>query len=736
MDVLTEASQAINTMLGKVRALEQQHGVSPQFLDAVKPELISLATRAQLFPTSHFNYDPRTGGGVHLLAEDPDGRFALYVSAGRKGHKQPPHNHTTWACIAGVHGAEHNVVYRRVDDRSRNGWGQLQKVSELTVKRGNAVAYAPDDFHTIEFVGDDAPVHLHLYGLSLERLPQRVFFNADEIAARGEGGYKIFGAPPVLTLRQVPASEVKAMINDGDELAFFDVREEGVFDRGHPLFASSLPLSQLELKVAALCPRRDCRMVLMDEGDGDTLAYRAGRILKRHGYGNVSIMRAGLVGWRAAGFEVFAGVNVPSKAFGEFVEHTYDTPRVKATEVKAWLDAGKNVIILDSRPWEEYTNHSIPSGIDCPGAELVHRAFGIVHSPDTTVVVNCAGRTRSIIGAQSLINAGLPNRVVALENGTMGWHLAGLEQAHGANQYAAPPTPQALAKARTAADQVAQRFGVTTIDIARMRALQGETNRSTYLLDVRTPEEYDAGHIAGSICAPGGQLVQSTDHYVGVRAATLILIDDNGVRARMSASWLLQMGWPHVYVLSDGIAAVAALERGKSTSTILPTLMTDGDGNVGEPAMIDSWVLKQMLDANLASVVDLGQSIHFRRAHVPGAWWAIRSRLASHVKKMSLNDLVVVTSGDAALATLAAPELARLCGRPVRVLRGGTRAWRAAGLPFASGVDRMCDQPEDIWYRPYDQTENIEAAMHQYLTWELDLVKQIERDGDVRFKRS
>ena len=185
-------------------------------------------------------------------------------------------------------------------------------------------------------------------------------------------------------------------------------------------------------------------------------------------------------------------MNVPSKAFGEFVEHTYDTPRIPAAELAALLDSDDPPVVLDSRPVREYQRMSIPTGVDCPGAELVHRVRTAAPDPDALVVVNCAGRTRSIIGAQSLINAGVPNRVVALENGTMGWELAGLTAARGATDFAPEPDASSRAWSASAAGSVAERFGVETIDSATMTEWLADDARTTYLFDVRTPGEFEA----------------------------------------------------------------------------------------------------------------------------------------------------------------------------------------------------------------------------------------------------
>ena len=137
---------------------------------------------------------------------------------------------------------------------------------------------------------------------------------------------------------------------------------------------------------------------------------------------------------------------------------------VNFEELKGKLDSGEDMVILDSRPFDEYHRMNIPTGIDVPGAELVHRVHDLAPSPETLVVVNCAGRTRSIIGAQSLINAEIPNQVVALRNGTMGWELSGFVNERGSQKRHLTSTDEGTAKAIEAAARVAKRFGVQSID--------------------------------------------------------------------------------------------------------------------------------------------------------------------------------------------------------------------------------------------------------------------------------
>jgi rhodanese-related sulfurtransferase len=520
-------------------------------------------------------------------------------------------------------------------------------------------------------------------------------------------------------------SGVKARIAEKTEFALLDLREEAVYAAGHPLFATSLPLGRLELEIAKLIPRRSTPIALYDDGDG--LAERAIAKLERFGYTNVAVMAGGVAAWQAAGYELFAGLNVPSKALAEAIEEAQGTPHIDARELHAKIAAGENVVILDSRPIEEFARMSIPGGIDCPGAELVYRAHDFVTDPETFVVVNCAGRTRSIIGAQSLINSGLPNRVAALKNGTMGWLLAGLDLAHGEQRRVPKPSPEGLAKAQHAARTVAERFGVETIDGATLARFRDETaQRNLYIFDVRSPEEYQAGHVADARSAQGGQLVQATDRFVGVRNARIVLIDDDGVRATMTASWLVQLGVGDVYVLAEDARRAEALADGPETERILglddaravpitPEELADVRGNV--------------------AIVDLDTSANYRKGHIPGAHFAIRARLASSLTKLPGAQSLVLTSANGTLARLAASEAAALVPFPVKVLAGGTRAWVERGLPLETGATRLLDDPVDVLVKPHERPGDTAKEMREYLQWETGLGAQLRRDGDAPFVR-
>jgi rhodanese-related sulfurtransferase len=331
-----------------------------------------------------------------------------------------------------------------------------------------------------------------------------------------------------------------------DELALLDVRHEAEFAIAHPLFAANMAANRIALEAALRLPRKDVPIVLYDNGEGFLPA--AAEVFAKLGYTDIRALAGGLKAWRDAGYELFQDVNSYAKAFGELVEQRRHTPSLPADDVAALIASGANIRILDVRRFDEYTAMNIPGSVSVPGAELVLRAGIAAPDPDTTIVVNCAGRTRSIIGTQSLINAGVPNKVVALRNGTMGWTLARHTLEHGAVRRGAIG---AFAQADANARDVAYRAGVRRIGLDDLASLQAQTSRTLYRFDVRDAEEYSAGHLAGFRYYPGGQLVQEVDMAAPVRGARIVLTDNLSIRADMTASWLAQMGWD-AFVLDGG----------------------------------------------------------------------------------------------------------------------------------------------------------------------------------------
>lgn len=518
-------------------------------------------------------------------------------------------------------------------------------------------------------------------------------------------------------------SYVRNKLLNKEEIALLDVREEDPHAQEHPLFAANLPLSRIELDAYAKLPRKNVPIVTLDDGEG--FAELAAQRLMNLGYADVSVFAGGVKGWKAAGGEVFKDVNVPSKSFGELVESKRHTPSLSAQEVKHLIDSKEDVVVVDVRRFDEYNTMSIPTGISVPGAELVLRVPELAPNPKTKVIVNCAGRTRSIIGTQSLINAGIPNEVNALRNGTIGWTLAGQELDKGQSRKFHEVSDETKNQAATRARSVADRTGVKRAKLGDIELWKRQTERTTYFFDTRTPEEYEKGHLPGFRSVPGGQLVQETEMVAPVRGARIVLIDPSGggVRANMPASWLAQMAWD-VHVLDD-IHPSDLKEKGVWHTPLpnLPNIETV------DAATLSNWLKN---DSNTIAL-DFSTHANYVKGHIPGSWYALRSELNAAMKKIPQSDRYVITSSPSELSLFAAQELQSIADAEILVLDGGNAAWIKAGLELEKGTSHLASPPLDRYKRPYEGTNVDPAAMQAYLDWEFGLVEQLGRDGTHHF---
>lgn len=523
--------------------------------------------------------------------------------------------------------------------------------------------------------------------------------------------------------RPIDPRTLKRWLHDGHEMALLDVRESGQFGESHLFYATPLPYSRLEIEVPRLVPRPSARIVVYDAGEASSLqvADRAAARLAALGYSDVSVLQGGTRAWGEAGFKLFAGVNLPSKTFGELAESVYHTPRVSADQLAEMLARPDPPVVLDGRPVAEFSKMNIPGAVCCPNGELPLRVRRLVPDPTTPIVINCAGRTRSIIGAQTLINLGLPNPVYALENGTQGWYLADHALAHGGTRrYADDAADLAL---RPAAQALAQRFAVTSVDAATCLAWATAATRSLFLCDVRSPEEFAAGSLPGAQHTPGGQLMQATDQYVGVRGARLVLFDDDGVRAPTVASWLRQMGHD-AYVLEHGLASGLALDAIDLPAP--PPLQA-----------IDAAALAARLQQRDVVVIDLRAGMQFRAGHIQGARWSIRPRLEAALQDIVQDDVrqVVLVADEPLLAAWAAAA-----DWPAGVLQpllhtGGMADWRAAGLPTVASPDEPSDACcIDYLFFVHDRHAGNKQAARRYLAWETGLVEQLDAQELAAFR--
>ncbi|CAM3596818.1 rhodanese-like domain-containing protein [Rahnella bruchi] len=523
-------------------------------------------------------------------------------------------------------------------------------------------------------------------------------------------------------------SELHDALRAGQEVALIDVREEAAFATGHPLFAANLSLSKLELEVLDRIPERRTAITLYDNGEfydearGERKAVRAAEFLKSLGYQNIALLAGDLAGWREAGGEIFIDVNAPGKAFGEWVEHHYHTPSLSAEQVLTLQQQGANIAVLDVRRFDEFQAMSIPGGVSVPGGELALRIRDVVPDEKTHIVINCAGRTRSIIGTQSLINAGVTQPVTALRNGTIGWTLAGQTLAHNQLEHFPELSESARGFALKGAQALAIRAGVRSVTLSQIHDWQSDDSRTLYLFDVRTADEFRAGHLAGSRHVPGGQLVQETDHTATVRGARIVLVDNDGVRARMAASWLAQMNW-EVYVAD--VQSENLTERGDWQAQVAPAPAVESI----KPEQLLNW----LSDEN-TGVLDLTTSANFFNRRIPGAIWTTRANIPQIIAAAPDKQRWVITCTSGLLARYAVTEVAALSGKEVYLLEKGTVGWIAAGLPLERGESAYLDNAQDRYQRPYEGTHVSPQVMQDYLDWEYGLVAQLEKDGTHGFK--
>ena len=531
-----------------------------------------------------------------------------------------------------------------------------------------------------------------------------------------------------MTSRRVSAKTLKDWLTDGQEIALLDVREEGPFGRGHMFLAINLPSSRLELSVGRLVPRQSTRIVLCDGGDG--LSERASEILAASGYRQTWILDGGIKEWRAQGYEVFSGTYVLEHAFGHFITTRYGTPLLTAGDLMAKLEGGEAPVIVDTRPFEDFQKATIPGSINVPLGEIASRYREVVPDETTEIVVHCAGLTRGALGAQTLINGGLENPVSVLLDGTKGWAVAGGELEQGAARRAPPPSDVSLERLARIRRRTAERFRIPLVsehETTRQSDAAGE--RTFILIDIRSREEFEEGHLAGSVWIPGGELIGMTQDHLATRNAHLCLVDDGKGRAEIIAGWLILQGWPNVAVLEGGTGQdplVTGPPEAVAMTPILPKVPT-----------IDSATLADRIEAGDVTVVDFASSLDYRSGHIPGAWWMTRSSLPQQACRLPRADNYVTTSTDGRIGLLAAAQLASLVQAPVIALHGGTAAWRAAGFGLAVGMQRPLGEAGDVYWEfaecPDDGPNELTAKRRHIIAWRSRLRDHYERDATMPF---
>jgi len=513
---------------------------------------------------------------------------------------------------------------------------------------------------------------------------------------------------------KIAPAALRDLLEGRAPFALIDVREAGEYNSSHIPGASPIARRQLEFAMPHAVPFRGVHVVLCD--DDGRRAELAAATLQRLGYGHVSVLDGGINRWVTDGFPTEWGTNVPSKDFGEKVEMVHHVPEIEAKDLAARMDKGEKFVILDTRTPEEYRRFCIPGGRSVPGGELALRITDIAKNidRDTTIIVNCAGRTRSIIGTRVLQRMGLSN-IYGLKNGTAGWLLAGRQLETGADRVSLPePSAEGLAAAEAHAARLAAEDGVRYVDPKALAGLlERRANETVYCIDVRTIEEYTAGHIPGFRWFPGGQAVQRSDEAVVVKHCPIVFACDRKARATLIASWYRQMGYEDVYAVDGGTTAWVASGRALETSA-----QDERPLGVDEARKKVKVVAPSELHASPpGATIFVDTSQDFARGHVPGARWVPRGWLEIWIAEMvpSKTAGIAVTCSDGRSSVLAGAALKELGYQNVSVLDGGMAAWQKSGLPVERGLAGVMAAPTDVVLAGPDRNF---ADMQNYLRWE------------------
>jgi rhodanese-related sulfurtransferase len=533
---------------------------------------------------------------------------------------------------------------------------------------------------------------------------------------------------------KMTAAALKSLLDAQGTCALIDVREPGEYNDAHIPGASLVPRRQLEYRMTRLVPFAGTQVIVCD--DDGRRAPLAAATLERMGFRRVAVLEGGINRWTTDGHPTEWGVNVPSKDFGEKIQVVHQVPEMHPEELHALQQKGEKIVLLDSRTPEEHRRATIPGGRSAPNGEVALHIADLAPDPKATIVVHCAGRTRSIIGARLLQRMGYA-KVFDLRNGTMGWMMAGLELETGSARLELPaPSPAALAGAEAFAARIAAEDGVRTLSIPALRELMAKSDtENVYLIDVRTSDEYARGYIPGFQWFPGGQAVQRADDLVAVKNGHVVFACDGRVRATVTASWYRQMGFPNVYVVDGGTPAWVASGQPLAKSDapggprgydegIAGALPAGYDAAKAQVELLTPAALDERRKGPEApTVIFVDTSREFSNGHVPGARWVPRGWLELAIVDVapSKDAPVVVTCANGPSAVLAGAALKGLGYQRVAALADGMPGWGRAGLPVERGLSGVMNPPNDVLTMGTDRTW---AEAIQYLRWEEELGKK------------
>ena len=517
--------------------------------------------------------------------------------------------------------------------------------------------------------------------------------------------------------KKIDAKKIKDWLSDNQEISFIDVREIGQHTAGHPFFSISIPYSIFEFRLLEIVPNKNVRIVLIDNDNGisDLAAKQADKL----GYKNIFILESGVDGWLNAGFKLFDGINVPSKTFGELIEHKYHTPSITPNELFNKQQQKKDIIILDGRPFEEYEKMSIPGSICCPNAEIPYKASSLVKDAKTEIIVNCAGRTRSIIGAQALINFGIENKVYALENGTQGWFLSDLKLDHGKKNYLdLEPNKIEIEKLRSRIKFLLNENKIEILNLKKANNIISNKIRSTYIFDVSSQKlNNDVRNYIQNV--PGGQLVQATDNFIGVLKSQIILLDEGDlVRAGMTALWLKKLNFD-CYVLE--------INNEEIKSLIIKNKKEYEYQSYQKLTLDELQITKNTL------IFDTRYSENFCKSRLKQSTWLNRSNLKDYD---NLNDekIILVCDDNHKISLIHEDLKIKFPKIDLKVYHWDEKDVDRFSQHFDTNEIPMSKNYIDFNFHTYLRHKGNKEHAQQYLKWETGLIERMDEEETMFFK--
>jgi len=386
---------------------------------------------------------------------------------------------------------------------------------------------------------------------------------------------------------QISAQELQNLIGDKQEFALLDIRKHEDFIEGHLWLAINIPHDSIENRISRYVPRLDSKIILIDE-DND-LANEVAKSLGAIGYSNLCILRGGIEHWQQSGMPTITGDYVLAHSLGLYVNQILQTPSISAQSLMQKLEAGEDVLIIDSRDPRDYQDSTLPDAVNVPIADIICSIPDLIDDDSTQIVVHCGGVTRAVLGAQTLIDAQLANPVMWLSEGTTGWCLSGGELCHGEIKPGKPVSKSAITYAAKTARDLVEQWDLVYLEPAEIEDWIGENpQRTCYLIDVRSSEEFSGGHYANAINIPGGELVGMTQDHIATYHARLCLIGDvDTARAEITAAWMLKNGWTDIVLLRNWESASEPEDSDTSSDAVAAHDSSAKPAGKPEPAAME-----------------------------------------------------------------------------------------------------------------------------------------------------